>query len=105
EGRRQLVDLIGPGTEIYVGNTTGEGWSDFAQVVARPPVTLPSDGPITYERSDVGPQFAFGRPIRGTPWTLLVANPEATVLAPVHAMVRQLTAVTALLLGLGVLAA
>ena len=105
EGRRQLVDLIGPGTEIYVGNTTGEGWSDFAQVVARPPVTLPSDGPITYERSDVGRQFAFGRPIRGTPWTLLVANPEATVLAPVHAMVRQLTAVTALLLGLGVLAA
>jgi PAS domain S-box-containing protein len=104
-GRQQVVDLIGPGTEIYLGNTTGEVWSDFEKIVARPPVTLPVTAPVTYTRPGFGRQLAVGRPIAGAPWTLLVANPEASILAPVETMVRQLALVTILLLGLGVLAA
>jgi PAS domain S-box-containing protein len=105
QGRKQVVDLIGPGTEIYLGNTTGEGWTDFAEVIARPPVTLPSVAPFTYTRSGVGPHLAVGRPIAGAPWTLLVATPEASVRAPVNAMVRELALITTLLLAVGLLAA
>jgi PAS domain S-box-containing protein len=105
QSRQQVIDLIGPGTEIFVGNTVGEGWSDFASVVARPPVTLPLSGPVTLRRSGSDALVAVGRPIAGTAWTLLVANPEASVLAPVNAMVRQLALITTVLLALGVLAA
>jgi signal transduction histidine kinase/ActR/RegA family two-component response regulator len=99
------VDLIGPGTEIYAGNTVGDGWTDFAGLVARPPVTLPMVSSVTYERPGFGPQLAVGRPIAGTPWTLLLANPEAGLLAPVNAMARRLALVTTLLLGFGLFAA
>ena len=103
--RKQLVDLIGPGTEIYVGNTTGEVWHDFAAPVARPALTLPMTEPATYQHPTLGAQLAIGRPIAGTPWTLVLARPEAGFLAPVNAMVRQLALVTGLLLGFGLLAA
>jgi hypothetical protein len=74
--RKQLVDLIGPGTEIYVGNTTGEVWHDFAAPVARPALTLPMTEPATYQHPTLGAQLAIGRPIAGTPWTLVLARPE-----------------------------
>jgi signal transduction histidine kinase/ActR/RegA family two-component response regulator len=105
DGRRQLLELIGSDAAISVGNTRGEGWTDFASVIARPPVSLPATSLVSYSRPGVGTHLAATRPIAGTPWTLVVEAPAARVFAPVAGMLRRLALMTVVLLVLGLAAA
>jgi signal transduction histidine kinase/ActR/RegA family two-component response regulator len=105
EGRRQLFDLIGSDAAIYIGNTDGDGWTDFADLVARPALSLSAADTVprltTYERPGAGEQLAGVRSIPGTPWTFVVEFPRANVLRPVRAMLTRLalSAVPLLLIG------
>jgi signal transduction histidine kinase/ActR/RegA family two-component response regulator len=102
--RQQLVALIGPGTDLAAGNTTGDEWTDFVHLIPRPPLTLPTQQPTWYTRDGVR-RLAFGRPIAGTEWTLLLDFTEQSVMAGVAALVRRLALVTFGLLTVGILAA
>jgi signal transduction histidine kinase/ActR/RegA family two-component response regulator len=103
--RQQLIDLIGPGTDLAAGNTTGPGWTDFAKVIGRPPLALPAERATWYTRDGAGERLAVARPITGTPWTLIVDFTEPTVMSGVDSLVRRLVVVTLLLLAAGIAAA
>ena len=105
QGRRQLLELIGPDAAIFVGNTRGPLWTDFVGIAEPPPAPLAERGLTPYTRPGIGKQLAAARPIAGTPWTLVVEFPEGNVYAPVRAMLRRLATITVALLGLGLAAA
>ena len=105
EGRQQLLALIGSEASIYAGNANADGWTDFATVVERPPVSLAPDGVSAYTQPGEGRRIAAARPIAGTPWALVVAFPEDRVYAPAHTMLRRLAAITVILLAVAALAA
>jgi PAS domain S-box-containing protein len=103
DGRRQLLELIGPEAGIYVGNVQGDGWTDFAEVVPRP--DLPSGSPpgaapvvLSYERPGAGRQLGAIKAIAGTPWMLVVEFRHENVVAPVRSAVQRLTLTTVPLL-------
>jgi PAS domain S-box-containing protein len=102
--RKQILDLIGTDAAIYFGNTGGSEWSDFAQIVAPPPVPLSKTGLVSYDRDGVR-QLASAQMIDGTPWTLLVEFPEARVYANVRSMLQRVLIITLLLLTVGLGAA
>ena len=102
--RKQLLDLIGPEAAIYFGNSGGAEWSDFAQIVAPPPVSLTQTGLVSYKREGVG-QLASAQMIDGTPWTLLVEFPEAQIYSAVRSMLQRVLIITLVLLTLGLIAA
>ena len=107
DGRRQLLELIGSEAGIYVGNAYGEGWTDFANVVARPDVPARGEaGPtpvvMSYERRGVGRQLGAIKAIVGTPWMIVVEFRHANVVAPVRIAVQRLVLTTVPLLLLAV---
>ena len=102
--RKQLVALMGPGTDLIVGNTAGSEWTDLMGVIPRPTLALPLDEPTWYTRGGVR-RLAVARPIAGTPWTLVVDLTEQAVMAGVDAVVRRLALITVLVLAFGVLVA
>lgn len=100
--REQFTRLIGSDASIYVGNASGEGWSDLERPVPRPPFAADSaQVPRTYDR-DGHAYMADAALIPGAPWMVALDLPRATVMAPVNAFVRQLAiiAFAALVLGL-----
>ena len=106
EGKKQLLALIGSDAAIFVGNTDGEGWTDFAEFVKRPPATLPKQGSppsfTSYDRPGKGEHLAAIRSLAGLPWTLVVEFPQAKVVEPVHAVLRRLALSTIPLLLIGI---
>jgi PAS domain S-box-containing protein len=106
EGRRQLVELIGSDASIFVGNSEGDEWTDFAGFVSRPPVPLPKAGaPMTvtsYERPRSGNQLAAIRALAGTPWTLVIEFPRDRIVSPVRSTLARLAASTVPLLLIGI---
>jgi PAS domain S-box-containing protein len=105
QSREQLRGLIGSAAAVYVGNAEGDGWTDFAGIVPRPPVPMAAERLTAYDGDGAGRQIAVARSIAGTPWALIVEFPEARVLAPARAMMRRFAAITAILLVFGVAAA
>src|SRR3989442_10768515 len=73
EARQKLVDLIGTGVELYVGNTHGDVWTDLVGIAPEPPVAVRMAGGATnYTREGKSSVAALARPITGTPWFILV---------------------------------
>src|SRR5687768_6928627 len=104
EGRTQLADLIGPGADIAMGSTQGDGWTNFATVIPRPNVALPLTAP-TWRTVDGTRRLTAARPINGAPWTLVIDFPEVAVQARVGTVVRRLALISAVFLALGIVAA
>ena len=101
EAQQQLLALIGAEATLYLGNTRGSGWTDFARAAEPPPVPLPAAAAVEYARAGSDARLAATRAVAGAPWTLVVETSRAAVLAPARAMIRELAWLTALLLALG----
>ncbi len=104
EERQRIVELVGPGSGLFIGSPgSGAPWTDFHGVVAPPP-TAPAgpDGVMQYVRPGVGPVLGFARAVPHTPWTLLVELSEPRVYAPVGSFFSRFAAVAALVFLLGV---
>jgi PAS domain S-box-containing protein len=102
DGGKAIADLIGPGAGVYIGNASGDVWSDFWLKAEPPPVsTTKPHQVIEYERTGRGrgAKYALEQRIAGTPWTLLVELPRNYVMGPVDAFLRN-----AALFGLALLA-
>jgi signal transduction histidine kinase len=102
--RQQLVALMGPGTDLTAGNANGAGWTDFANVIPKPALTMPMQQPTWYSRGG-SRRLAWARPIAGTQWMLLVDYSEQAVMAGVATLMQRLVLVTLVLLAAGILAA
>ncbi|HJQ54468.1 MAG TPA: ATP-binding protein [Gemmatimonadaceae bacterium] len=91
-GGKAVADLIGPGAGVYVGNSSGNLWSNFWLKADAPPISgSKAHQVIEYTRSgeDGGSKYAIQQRIAGTPWTLLVELPRAYVMGPVDAFLRN----------------
>ena len=103
-GARAIAELIGPGSGVFISNTTRDVWSDFWSRASAPPHTPSQSGAITeYVRRGVNRGEKYGREqaIKGTPWLLLVELPRHEVLAPADAFLRNASIFAAALLAIG----
>jgi signal transduction histidine kinase len=100
EARQQLVDLIGSGSDLYVGNRGGGIWTDFVGTAQQPPVDVRTAAGVThYAREGRTSVAALARPIGGTPWFVLVEFSDQGMLAQADRFLRRMA-----LIGLGLLA-
>ncbi|HEX4561715.1 MAG TPA: HAMP domain-containing sensor histidine kinase [Gemmatimonadales bacterium] len=101
QARQQMLQLIGAGAHLYLGDAGDNVWTDLGQVAPPPPIAVGADtNLLRYARPgpDGGAMIAVARPIRSAPWVVLVEFPLATVLAPAAVIVRN-----SLLWGAGIL--
>jgi len=102
----QLNRIAGPNAHIYVGNTTGDVWTNLARRVPGPPVPVaPAPGVLEYTRSDAGGTYAVARLVVGAPWQVVVEYPKETVLAPARLALNKSVRIGAIILVLGLLGA
>ena len=102
-GAKAIADLIGPGAAVFLGNATGDLWSDFWLRAEPPPVkTGKPHQVLQYERSGTsgGAKYALEALIPKTPWTLLVELPRSNVMGPVDSFLRAASLFTLGLLAL-----
>ncbi|MEP6620989.1 MAG: PAS domain S-box protein [bacterium] len=98
-GRKQLLDLIGSGAGLLIGNARGDVWTDLVDRAPAPPLhNWPVTGTVEYERPAGHAVIAALTPIAHTPWLIAVEAPRDLVLAPTIAMLRRLALFTLLLL-------
>ena len=100
--RKQLSDLMGSQAVFYYGNTDGNVWTDLEKAVPRPPVPLGSSLEITDYTRDANPVMALGRPINGTPSSLVLEFPDHVFLSQARRFLRHMVLIKFVLLALGV---
>jgi PAS domain S-box-containing protein len=99
QGSRQLAQLIGSDAALFVGNATGDLWTDFSARVEGPPIDVrQATGLMEYERSDGGVYIATPTAIPGTPWIVMVEFPLRPVLAPARRFLLRMGAIAIALL-------
>ena len=99
---RQVLDLIGPGARLMVGNLQGDVWTDLSRRVAGPPVDVHGRrGVVEYEYPGRGAYLAGVAAVPGVPWLLVVELPRDRALAPVRRFVGRISIVALLLLVAG----
>lgn len=102
-----LRDLVGSEASLYVGNASGNLWTDFHRKVAAP-VSLAhlQPGVPTESTSPDGSRW-IGALARASnlPWMVWVALPQAVVLAPARTYLAQLAAIALVVLVIGALGA
>ena len=106
--RDQLTRLIGSDASLFVGNVTGNQWTDMQRPIVGPPsVAAALRGPQTYLRSgaNAGSYLISAAAIPGTPWQVAVDFPLAGIQAPVNAFLRRMILIGLAALGLGLLVA
>jgi signal transduction histidine kinase len=106
EARQKLVDLIGTGVELYVGNTQGDVWTDLVGIAPKPPVDVRMVADAThYTREGKSSVAALARPISGTPWFVLVELADEGILAQADRFLRRMVVIGLVLLAIGVASA
>jgi signal transduction histidine kinase len=106
EARKQLVDLIGTGADLYVGNRHGHVWTDLVGISQEPPLDVRVAAGVThYTREGRSSVSALARQIGGTPWLVLVEFSDAGILAQADRFLRRMALIGVLLLAVGVASA
>jgi PAS domain S-box-containing protein len=100
---QKLKDLLGSEATLYFGNSRGDVWTDLLQPVSKPPLDLTSIPRVTYYMRDGNSLMAFGRPITGTPFFVVVEFPELALLAEARKFLRRMILIDAVLLTIGIM--
>ena len=102
---RALKDLLGIEAALYFGNSRGDFWADTAKTVPLPPSGLSSTLQVAHYKRDGNSVMALGRPIKGTPFFLVVEFPEHSILSGANNFLRRLLIIDFFLLAFGLLGA
>src|SRR5215469_6123451 len=105
---KQLSQLIGTDSRLFIGNVGDNVWSDLNHPVAPPPVAVSGDTSVLhYSRAGAqgGAMIGSARAVHGVPWIVLVEFPEALVLAPAASFLRDSLLIGAAILALGLIVA
>ena len=106
EARQKLVDLIGTGADLYLGNNQGDVWTDMVGTTPKPPVDVRVvTGIPHYKREGKSSVAALARPIVGTPWFVLVEFSDEGILAQADRFLRRMMVIGLVLLAIGVASA
>jgi PAS domain S-box-containing protein len=99
----RLKELLGNQATLYFGNSQGDVWTDLTRAVPRPPVNLGSSSEVTqYIRRDGNSVMALGRPISGTPWSVVIEISDQVFVSQARAFLRRIALIGLVLLGVGV---
>lgn len=95
----QIAQLIGTSASLLIGNPATGVWTDLAFKTDAPPTPI-SGGlqQLTYQRPGRGEVSAVSRPVRGTPWYVVVEFPRDAVLAPARQFVGRLALIGSIIL-------
>jgi signal transduction histidine kinase len=100
----QIAQLIGSHANLLIGNPATGVWTDLAYRTDPPPVPVTAAADkLSYDRPGTGPVLAAARPVRGTPWFVVVEFPRASVLAPARQFVGQLALIGSVILVLALI--
>jgi len=105
EARKQLTDLLGSQSALYLGNSQGDVWTDLVNIVPKPPVSLSSTREVTHYTRDGISVMALGRPISGTPWFVMVEFPDQVFLTQANRFLRRMAMIGLVLFGMGMVGA
>jgi PAS domain S-box-containing protein len=95
----QLRAMLGADMRIYLGNNSGDVWTDWKGVVDGPPVAHGRGAVVqSYDRPGAGRVLSLAIPIRSAPWQLAIEQPRETVLRGLYDSMRQLTIVAIVIL-------
>lgn len=96
--------LIGSSAVMLVGN--GAVWMGQHGLTTPPSVDVSRDsGVIMYERAGNGRRLAAVMHMAGTPWTLLIEFPYATVMAPARTFARRIALIGLVITAIGLASA
>ena len=102
---KNLTGLAGGDISLFVGNATGDPWTDFGSIVPTPPQSvLASRTPVRYERAGES-RRAASAPVPGTPWMVVADMPNSRILAPARAYLFRMALIAALIVIIGTIAA
>jgi PAS domain S-box-containing protein len=101
QGGRQLAQLIGSDASLFLGNTSGDLWTDFATVVPGPPVAVSPGGIVEYNRDNGEAYLAAPSTIPGTPWVIMIEFPLRPVTDPARAFLLRMGVLALLLVAAG----
>jgi signal transduction histidine kinase len=97
--------MVGQQAQVFIGNRTGDVWTDLQRAITLPALDLATPGP----RELSGPNGVrmFGAPIAipNTKLVVMIALPTAEVMAPVWRLVGQLAATGIVFIGLSTIGA
>ena len=100
--RKQLAELLGSQATVYYGNTQGDIWTDMEKVVPKPPVGTGSILEISQYTREGNSFMGLGRPIIGTPWSIVVEFPDQAFLSQASRFLRRMVLIGLVLLGAGI---
>src|SRR5207253_860809 len=104
QGRQQIMDIVGNGAQMYLGNASGNLWTDLVKVAPNPPATVDALAKgIEYQR-DGQLMMALSRPIPETPWFVLIEFATGPLLTPANKFLRRTIVISIVLLIVGVAA-
>jgi len=102
---KMLTGLAGGDISLYVGNASGDPWTDFGALVPAPPQrVLTSHTPSLYERAGES-RRAAAAPVPGTPWMVVAELPSRLVVAPARGYLLNMAPIAILIVIIGTLAA
>ncbi len=79
-GTPQLRAIVGSDASMFMGNSSGDVWTDFARRVEVPRVARSAAGVEEYEHPAFGRVFSSTGSIPNTPWSLVIMFPRGSVL-------------------------
>ena len=85
-----LNRLVGADARIAVGNRNGGVWTDLVSPTNPPRINLAQFGAAQETASDGVRYVGALAAIRGTPWSIWIAFPDASVLAPARAFLQRM---------------
>jgi len=102
---KNLTGLAGGDISLFVGNASGDPWTDFGTIVPAPPQrVLTSPIPSRYERGGEMKRAAAAL-VPGTPWMVVAEMPSRLVIAPARSYLLTMAPIAALIVIIGTLAA
>jgi signal transduction histidine kinase len=103
QGAQRITELIGTQATLFIGNASGDLWTDLAARVDGPPVNVRTSGAQSYVARDGTGRIGAAAPIARTPWIVWVDFPRSGVLAPARALMTRLGMIALLIVAAGTL--
>jgi PAS domain S-box-containing protein len=97
-----IIDrLIGGDSIARMGDSAGDGWTDFSKLVPAPPIDLTKRGVAEYTTPTGERRLGALAAINGTPWVVWVEFPKSSITAPAIGFLRSMAGLVVFFVAIG----
>jgi signal transduction histidine kinase len=86
---QQIETLIGSGIEVYFANTAAGLWVSLDGTLSQSPPAWPFTAEQEYSRPSKGDYLGYATPLTGTPWAVVVEQPERAIMERPYTVLRR----------------